>query len=160
MKSNILNRENLISALNGKGEILIIQSDEFTENGDIVLENDKGESEILELNEIFNTFKNKQLNYKVIFLCFPKSSKLIKFFNENIGFQYLITLDFDTSKINSKILNDYKNLCVESIINFIKYSTEEKNRKNIEDKIFNRIKFDFHSKLNQNVSYICQKKNN
>ena len=150
LKSNILNRENLISALNRKGEILIIQSDEFTENGDIVLENDKGESEILELNEIFNTLKNKQLNYKVIFLCFPKSSKLIKFFNENIGFQYLITLDFDTSKINSKNLNDYKNLCVESIINFIKYSTEEKNRKNIEDKIFNRIKFDFHSKLNQN----------
>ena len=43
IKSNILNKENLKKALNGQGEILIIQSDPY-EEGYITLESKKGES--------------------------------------------------------------------------------------------------------------------
>ena len=42
IKSYILNAENLSKAFNDKGEILIIQSDDFTDNGEIVCESKNG----------------------------------------------------------------------------------------------------------------------
>ena len=72
-KADILNKKNLIHFLNKKNkksEILIIQSDDFTENGDLICENEKGESEILLLSDLFNIFKSTELKYKILILCF------------------------------------------------------------------------------------------
>ena len=49
LKSYVLNYENLSKALNEKGEILIIQSDDFTDNGEIICETINGESKLLKI---------------------------------------------------------------------------------------------------------------
>jgi hypothetical protein len=69
IKSNILNRENLNNALSEKGKILIIQSDDFTENGDIVCENENGESDILLANDFIKILKSsKEIKYQILIL--------------------------------------------------------------------------------------------
>ena len=52
IKADILNEHNLDLALKGKGEILIIQSDHYTNNGDIFLEYENCETKILLFNNI------------------------------------------------------------------------------------------------------------
>ena len=66
LKSYVLNDENLSKALKEKGEILIIQSDDFTDNGEIVCETKNGESKLLQMNNLLNILKNKRIDYKVI----------------------------------------------------------------------------------------------
>ena len=66
LKSYILNYENLSKALNEKGEILIIQSDDFTDNGEIVCETKNGESKLLQMNNLLKILKNKRIDYKLI----------------------------------------------------------------------------------------------
>ena len=58
IKTYVLNIWNLAKALNEKGEILIIQSDDFTDNGEIVYESKNGESKILKLNNLFFIISN------------------------------------------------------------------------------------------------------
>ena len=69
-----MNEENLEEALNGKGEILIIQSDAFIEIDNIVCESENGHSYLLSFEKIANMIKEKILKYKAIILCFPNSS--------------------------------------------------------------------------------------
>ena len=70
MKSLILNEANLEDTLKRKGEILIIQSDDYTENGDIMLENQKGISERMSkrrFKEIFTKiYEKNEYNVKTI----------------------------------------------------------------------------------------------
>ena len=162
IKSNILNRENLDLALNRKGEILIIQTDDFTENGDIVCENDNGESEIISTTEIFNN--HDFINYKVIILCFPKSSKLIDFFNRKIDYNYLITFeDFNYSFNDVHIMKKYNKIMAQFIIDFIKLSAEKNNQNNdIEEDIFLQAKNNFIKEINKDIiseNYIILSKN-
>ena len=53
-ESNVLNKENLQIALDKKGKILIIQSDDFSEKGEIILETENGESQILSIEDLKN----------------------------------------------------------------------------------------------------------
>ena len=135
IKSDILNYNNLNLALERKGEILIIQTDDFSENDDIVCETENGESEIIPLDEILKNFDS--INYKVIILCFPKSSKLMDYFNKEINYNYLITFeDFNYSFNDIHIMKTYNKLIVQFVIDFIKYSVQ--NEKNdIEENILN-----------------------
>ena len=135
IKSDILNYENLNLALERKGEILIIQTDDFSENDDIVCETENGESEIIPLDEILKNFDS--INYKVIILCFPKSSKLIDYFNKEINYNYLITFeDFNYSFNDIHIMKTYNKLIVQFVIDFIKYSVQN-DKNDIEENILN-----------------------
>ena len=96
IKSYVLNNDNLSKALNEKGEILIIQSDDYTFNGEIVYESKNGESEILKLDNLISITKNKKINYKIIILCFQNSNKIKDYFNNCpyvISFNYFNNLN-------------------------------------------------------------------
>ena len=60
IKSYILNEENLKDSLKKSGEILIIQSDDFTEDGDIVLESEEGISRKLNSSEFLEIFNSEE----------------------------------------------------------------------------------------------------
>ena len=123
IKSYLLNLENLLKALNQKGEILILQSDDFTENGDIILESENGISQLLTVEDFIKISPFK-IKYKAIILCFNNSEKLAKYFDA-IDYQYLIYFEyFDSFNMNNKALIEYNKLCVEFIIDFIKLSSE------------------------------------
>ena len=156
IKSEILNNENLNKALNRKGEILIIQSDDFTDDGDILSENEKGKSEIIQINQLFNNTPSKKINYKVIILCFPKSSKLIDYFNKEIDFQFLITFeDLDYSGLKHYIMKKYNKLSIQFIIDFIKYTIENQDKNDdIEKNIFKQAKNDFVENIKHDIN--CQ----
>ena len=89
IKHVLLTKQNLLNILQTNGEILIIYSDDFTLNGDIVLENEEGNSEILTINE-FNQLlikSVKKISYKVIILAFHNSCEVNSLFvNYNIPF--------------------------------------------------------------------------
>ena len=137
IESNILNKENLQIALNKKGKILIIQSDDFTVNGEIILESDKSESQLLPNEDLKNLLPVK-IKFDILILCFVKSEKIKKFFEDKV--QYLITLDdIDCYELDGEILLKYNKLCMDFIIKFIEKITEftEKNENNIEESFEN-----------------------
>ena len=151
IKAEILNYENLNNALNGNGKILIIQSDDFTIDGEIVCESENGESEILLINkmiDLLKKFDSKEIKYKAIILCFPNSSKLIKYFNNKVD--YLITFnELDFSDIEPRIRKKYNKLSAQFIIDFIKCTIYNQNENiDFEEFIFNNAKINFESKLN------------
>ena len=98
LKSYVLNEQNLIKSFNEKGEILIIQSDDFTKNGDLVCESQNGESQILEINSLIKILKNIELNYKIIILCFPNSYKIKDYF---YNCPYIVSFEY-FNNLNSK----------------------------------------------------------
>ena len=122
--------------------MLIIQSDDFVLEGNIICESEKGESYILELNDLINMIKEKEIKYKVIILCFPNSSLMKKFFDENlVNIQYLITFDyFDISQIND--LKIYNEKYIQFLIDFIINITDKNNNYDINN-IFEKAKNDF-----------------
>ena len=77
IKSIVLNKENLVKSFDNEGKILIIQSDDFTENGELILESDIGESQLLPIEELSKMIPIK-IKYKIVILCFINSSKLRK----------------------------------------------------------------------------------
>ena len=90
IKSIVLNKDNLIKSFDNEGKILIIQSDDFTENGELILESDTGESIFLPIEE-FSKMIPIKIKYKIVILCFVNSSKLVKLFDDKV--EYLITFD-------------------------------------------------------------------
>ena len=117
LKSIVLNKENLLESFNKEGEILIIQSDDFSNNGEIVMESDIGESELLSIEELQNLIPVK-IKYKLVILCFIKSSKLINLFKDKV--EYLITFDdINCYNLDYNTLIKYNELSIEFIINFI-----------------------------------------
>ena len=56
-----MNQNNLADSLNEKGEILIIQTDDCTKNGDLICESENGESYKLPIKDFITIFKNKEI---------------------------------------------------------------------------------------------------
>ena len=156
--TKILNNENLKEALNKKGEILIIQSDDFMEeenNKCIICESEKGKSYKLYFEDLIKIIKNKEINFKIIILCFPKSYLLKEYFDDkNILYSYIIFFDnIDFSK--KDIMNKYNNICIQFVIDFIKYSVENDNVENI----FNLSKIQFTKNINELKSKLINDNN-
>ena len=159
IKSYILNEKNLEDSLKKTGEVLIIQSDDFTENGDIVLESDEGISQKLDSRKFLRIIKEeKKIKYKVVILSFFNCSKFVEFLEKNkVEYEYLIyfkpTDDFE--KLNSNIKYfEFNRLCIEFIIYFI--SKYNKENDNIDD-----IAYIFNNKYFKNeikCFYNCKKK--
>ena len=123
IKSKILNKENLKKALNSKGKILIIQSDDFTEKGEIILESDYGEGELLPKDLLKQSIIPEKIRYDVVILCFINSGRLIDLFKGKS--KYLITFDdINTQKIDSISLKNYNILTIDFLVNFIKNTTK------------------------------------
>ena len=121
IKSIVLNEENLKEAFNEKGKILILQSDDFNINGEIILESNEGYGEALPRNKLEELLP-KKLNYEVVILCFIKSGKLIDLFKEKVKF--LITFDdINLDHIDIDMLFKYNELSIDFIIHFIKNTT-------------------------------------
>ena len=121
IKSIVLNEENLKEAFNEKGKILIIQSDDFNKEGEIILESNYGLSEALPKNKLKELLP-KKLNYEVVLLCFIKSEKLIDLFKGKVKF--LITFDdINLDSIEFDMLFKYNELSIDFIIHFIKNTT-------------------------------------
>ena len=136
IKSKILNSDNLSKSLKNSGEILIIQSDDFNDNGDIILETEEGKSELLPKHELFDYIREK-IEYKVLILCFNNSSKLEESLRNNnkINYEYIVSFEyFDYYHIERKSLVEYNKLCIQFIIDFIKLSSKYTNIKTIFDK--------------------------
>ena len=117
IKSVVLNKENLVKSFDKEGKILIIQSDDFTENGELILESDIGDSQLLPIEELIKMIPIK-IKYKVVILCFINSSKLVKYFENKV--EYLITFDsINLYDIDYNTLFKYNELSIEFIINFV-----------------------------------------
>ena len=152
IESHLLNKENFQMALDKKGKILIIQSDDFTEKGEIILETDKGESELLSIEDLTKSnLLPEKIKFDILILCFIKSEKLIEIFKEKVN--YLITFDnIDCFDLDGETLLKYNKLCIDFIINFvgkafseIKENTIEESFKNAKDIFINELK-DYHLK--------------
>ena len=129
IESKLLNIDNLNESFNQNGKILIIQSDDFTENGEIVYETKYGESQVLSIEDLKKILPEK-IKYNIVILCFIKSGKLKKLFEDKV--EYLITFDdFDYFKLNNDDLYKYNKLSIEFLINFIEKTTYLKNIKHI-----------------------------
>ena len=163
MKSYILNKKNLNEALKKKGEILIIQSDDYTENGDIMLESEKGISEKLTKNEFMDIIdkqdSKKIFKFKIVILSFINCSKMFEYIKDKVEFEYLIYFQSNNIKSVKKKV-EYNQLCVEFIIDFI--SSYPENNYNDEDLVlFTPRNFDEKLKksiLKSNFEYKIVKK--
>ena len=117
IKSKVLNKDNLKEAFKGEGKILIIQSDDFNEEGEIILESSKGEGESLPNIKLKELLPEK-LNYEMVILCFIKSGKLIRYFEGKT--QNLITFDdINCEEIDYDELYKYNELSIDFLIHFI-----------------------------------------
>ena len=166
--SKILNEENLKDALNKKGEILIIQSDDFIEkkNNCIICESEKGKGYKLYFEDLIKIIKNRIINYKIIILCFPKSYLLKEYFDDHhILYSNIIYFNYYIDFSRYDIMNKYNNICNQFIIDFIKNSVDNDKF----DKIFelsetqftkniNELKDDF--KYKKNISLTIKNQNN
>ena len=135
IKSLILNEENLTQVLNKKGEILIIQSDDYTKDGEIVCETDEGEGLIISKKKLGKIIRNNKIDYNLVILCFPKSIKLKEYLEENkISYNNLIAFNyFNESNITNDILKEYNKISIEFIISFIKRINDNRNNINIKN---------------------------
>ena len=143
IKSYILNEDNLKNVLKKKGEILIIQSDDFSINGDIIMESDEGISKKLDINKFIKIIENNsnKINFRIVILGFIYSDKFVDYIKDKIEYEYLIyfkTFDFDTIDINNKYLK-FNQLIVEFIINFISTYNENNIGNFFSKENFNKI---------------------
>ena len=124
IQSIVLDETNLKRALKGKGKILILQSDDFNQEGEIILESTKGRGEVFtkeKLKKLLDSIP-KKLEYEVVILCFLKSQKLKHLFTGKV--KYLITFDdINIENIEFDMLSKYNELSIGFIIHFIKNST-------------------------------------
>ena len=131
--SEVLNEANLIKALKGKGKILILQSDDFNEEGEIVLESSNGKGMVFPKKKLEENMPER-LKYDVVILCFIKSEKLKNLFTGKV--KYLITFDdINLENIEFDMLFKYNELSIDFIIHFIKNSTAENIVKAYEDSL-------------------------
>ena len=160
IKSYVLNEQNLKKALNGSGKILIIQSDDFSLDGDIVCESENGESYVFTKENLCKLIKDNFLFYYLIILCFPKSSKLKKYLDLNkCDYQdiYWITFeDFDDSKVNNLFMQEFNKSSIQFLIDFIIYFVENNNDMKIAN-IFKEVKKKFIDDMkNKNLDILCK----
>ena len=136
IKSKVLNEDNLKEAFNEKGKILIIQSDDFNQEGDIILESNIGMGELLPKKKLSEILP-KKLEYEIVILCFIKSEKLKDYFRGKVN--YLITFDDinlkNIKKFDFDLLLKYNELSIEFIIHFIINITVLNLKKSYEDSL-------------------------
>ena len=68
---------NLIDVLQSSGDILILQSDDYTEKGEIVVENDDGKSEVISSEKMQSIIKENHIDmiaYKLVLFGYTNSS--------------------------------------------------------------------------------------
>ena len=175
IKYKVLNEENLREAFTGKGKILILQSDDYNEAGDILLESHIGTSYTLSNSKFFS--KIKKINYDILILCYINSGKSIGLLENKT--KYLITFDSGIktifNDIGDKAILEYNKLSIDFLEHFIvnissddvikafdnAYKTFESSfkkfcRKNTHSQEHEKIKF---INLTINQSYIRNKKN-
>ena len=127
IKSIVLNEHNLKQAFSEKGKILILQSDDFNQDGDIILEQNNGRGEELSKDKL-KLIIPKDLKYDMLILCFINSEELINLFKGKV--KYLITFDsINLENIDFDMLYKYNELSIDFIIHFIKNSTKENLKK-------------------------------
>ena len=118
IKYKVLNEENLREAFSGKGKILILQSDDYNDAGDIFLESYLGKSYSLS-NKYFS--KILKINYDILILCFINSDKIIELLENKI--KYLITFDGSVKSVFNEIGNqailEYNKLSIDFLEHFI-----------------------------------------
>ena len=130
IECKVLNQIN-ITSFDKEGRILIIQSDDFSDNGEIVLETDYGESKILRKDQIKYSLPQK-LEYDVVILCFINSSKIKDLFQDKV--QYLITFEeIEYDKLDKETLIEYNHLSINFLINFIEKTTVNNIRNSFEE---------------------------
>ena len=124
IKYKVLNEDNLREAFSGKGKILIIQSDDFNKEGDILLESNIGESYSYSINNFNKIIK---INYDVLILCFVNSSKSIEILKNKV--KYLITFneicDFIIEDLGDQSILEYNKLSIDFLEHFIVNITKE-----------------------------------
>ena len=159
IKTYILNKQNLEEALKEEPEILIIQSDDFTENGDIMMETDEGMSEKLSIDEFKNMLNKftKKLKFRIVLLSFMNCSKLIKVIEDKLEYEYLIY--FKDIKIDSFYQIEIDNrVSIRSITDFIylvcSYENIYDKEKLIKDKLNERKIFEIKYGLNNSTIII------
>ena len=154
IESSILNKNKLTEVLDKKGKILIIQSDDFTGKGEIIMETEKGESQLLSFEDLEAILPEK-IKFDILILCFAKSEKIKKIFEDKVD--NLITFDdINIYDLEKDTLLEYNKLNIDFLINFIEKITEisEKNEINIE-KAFENAKENTlkgYNKINKFVS--------
>ena len=125
IKVKVLNEPNLREAFSWKGKVLIIQSDDFNEEGEIMLESDQGKS--FPLSKKFFDKINK-INYDIVVLCFINSGKLKEILKNKV--KYLITFDDNCQDIFDDIKDEaivkYNTLSIDFLKHFIINITKEK----------------------------------
>ena len=118
IKYQVLNEENLRQAFSGKGKILIIQSDDYNDAGDIFLESYLGKSYSVS-NKCFSRFN--KINYDILILCFINSDKSIEVLENK--YKYLITFDSSVKNIfddiGNKAILEYNKLSIDFLEHFI-----------------------------------------
>ena len=102
---------------------------------------------------------NKLENYKVIILCFPRSSKLKEYFDKNkIEYKNLIVFEYLKENQNDvNLKKEYNKNCIRFIINFIKNTIYEKNKSEISS-IFDNTKNQFFN-IEQSFVELSSKEN-
>ena len=131
IKYNILNEKNLFQALNEeKGEILIIQSDNYTNGNDIIFESNQGECYIFPIENIIKNLKNKIINYKLIILCFPNSFLFKHYLDNNFNYQYLISFE-SLGNYSSTMIENFNKISSQFLLDFIENTSYNTN--NIEN---------------------------
>ena len=118
IKYQVLNEENMREAFSGKGKILILQSDDFNDAGDIFLESYIGKSYSVP-NKYFSRFN--KINYDILILCFINSDKSIEALENK--FKFLITFDSSVKSIfndiGNKAILEYNKLSIDFLEHFI-----------------------------------------
>ena len=147
IKYNVLNEDNLRETFLGKGKVLIIQSDDFNDEGDIFLESNNGKSYLLP-NKYLK--KINKINYDILILCFINSGKSIEHLQNKV--KYLITFDANCKEIFDDIGNlsllEYNKLSIDFLEHFIVNITKEDVKKAF-DRAYKTFKSSFQSFCNQ-----------
>ena len=153
IKSKVLNKDNLKEALNSKGKILVIQSDNFNKEGEIILESDYGEGEHLPKDILEKNIIPNKIMYDIIILCFIKSGRLIDSFKGK--FKHLITFDdIEIENMDFASLYQYNKLSIEFLVDFIRNTTKfsiEKSFKDSKEKFINIAKNTIKALNNSNL---------
>ena len=168
IKNRVLNEENLREAFSGRGKILIIQSDDFNENGDILLESHIGKSYSLS-HKYFE--KINKINYDILILCYINSGKCLletnkksddeiqkksrkksdkqeneKCYNLKNKIKYLITFDDSCSDIfidiGKELYLEYNRLSIDFLDHFI-YNVTKQDVQHAFEQAYNTFKTAF-----------------
>ena len=122
IKTILLTMTNLIDVLQSSGDILILQSDDYTEKGEIVVENDDGKSEVISNEKMQSIIKENHIDmiaYKLVLFGYTNSSLILPIFSK-CNIQYAISFDkFNTVAFTPLAIMSYNILLCAFIVHFV-----------------------------------------